>query len=297
MTRRILSKLKRIVVKPLTSEQQLQKAIFEYKQNGCIPWSNGYHEHKWQEIEKTLGNPEIIEKFNIFKGIAEFGVGIDERIIEYPWIFANLSKGAKTLLDAGSTFNHKIIIEQPLVKTKDLSIVTYFPERPNFNEQRVSYVYADLRDIPFKNSHFDEVVCHSTLEHIDMDNSMYGYAKGSDVVVVKNYEYLKVIEELQRVLKPSGTVLITVPYGSFENHVFFQQFDKEMIDKIKTYFVNFGTVDDCYFKYLPTGWTMSNQQECDDCKSYNPHTGIGKGTDNAAHSRAICCLTFIKNKS
>jgi ubiquinone/menaquinone biosynthesis C-methylase UbiE len=29
--------------------------------------------------------------------------------------------------------------------------------------------YGDLRVLPFKDNYFDEIVCQSTLEHIDMD--------------------------------------------------------------------------------------------------------------------------------
>jgi SAM-dependent methyltransferase len=289
MIKYFIKRIKNLFLEPIDQNDYLQNKIQEYINN------NRYNEHKWQQIKQVLGNAQMINKFKQFNGISDFGVGIDERIIEYPWIIANLKTGTTSILDAGSTFNHKIILENPVIKTKNLSIFTYYPELINFNDLRVSYIYSDLRDIPFRNQYFEEIVCHSTLEHIAMDNSMYGYSNDTNLVEDKNYEYLKVVDELNRVLKQDGILLITVPYGCFENHGFFQQFDKEMIDQIKTSLTKHGTIEDFYFKYNIGGWAMSTKKDCDNCKSYNPHTGVGKGTDNAAHSRGICCLKFTKN--
>jgi ubiquinone/menaquinone biosynthesis C-methylase UbiE len=161
----------------------------------------------------------------------------------------------------------------------------------------VSYVYGDLRELPFKNNFFEEIVCQSTIEHIDMDNSIYGYDLESslDLFTNKSYEYIKVIEELLRVLKSNGTILLTFPYGKFENHGFFQQFDSEMLRKITNKIEASGSYELTFFKYLPEGWKIASQEECNDAESYNPHTQIGKKDDFAAHSRAICCLKFSKS--
>ena len=46
---------------------------------------------------------------------AGFGVAIDERIVEYPWLFGHLSalgKGMLRVLDAGSILNHDFILKR-----------------------------------------------------------------------------------------------------------------------------------------------------------------------------------------
>jgi hypothetical protein len=123
---------------------------------------------------------------------------------------------------------------------------------------------------------------------------MYGYELGSPETDSKSYEYLKVISELVRVLKSKGILLLTFPYGIFENHGFFQQFDEEMLRRITIDLGNKGDTEKYFFKYLKDGWVVCSQTDCNESKSYNPHTGIGKGTDGAAHSRSICCIKFIK---
>ena len=79
-------------------------------------------------------------------------------------------------------------------------------ESPNYNEKK-SYVYGDLRKLPFKDEFFDIVVSQSTIEHIDMNNSIYGYdIDYNKKVEVKSYEFLSAIKEMLRVLKPEGTL-------------------------------------------------------------------------------------------
>jgi len=289
---RAVRKAKSIII---PAEWTRKARIKKYLNAGSIPWSNGYHEYKEQFIKESISNSKLLDEVKINSLPKGFAKGIDDRSVEYPWIFSNLSNRSSVMLDAGSTFNFHYLLEQPVIKQKDLTIYTFYPETPNFNEKRVSYVYGDLRLLPFRNDFFDEVVCQSTLEHIDMDNSMYGYDLAHESNQNKSYEYLKVITELVRVVKSGGILLLTFPYGKFENHGFFQQFDREMLQRMTDRLSVNAKSELTFFKYLPDGWIISNQKDCDDAVSYNPHTGLGKGTDGAAHSRCICCIRYIKN--
>jgi SAM-dependent methyltransferase len=270
--------------------------IFIYKIRGRKPWSLGYIEYKWNNIESVLKNKNLIQSFREKKLPEYFGVGLDERIVEYGWIFSNInSEKAGSLLDAGSVFNFSKILDLNFLKNKQLTILTYYPERENFNYRKISYVYGDLRNMIFKDEYFNEIVCQSTMEHIDMDNSIYGYEiKNYGNMKVKSYEYLKVVDELYRVLAKNGTLLFTFPFGKFENHGFFQQFDSEMVERIKDYFIGKGDLEINFIKYFKNGWNFSVEKECNDVNSYNPHTGKGSESDSAAHSRSICCIKFIK---
>jgi SAM-dependent methyltransferase len=266
--------------------------------NGQIPWSEGYENHKKESISESIFNDIILDDFSKKKIPKNYGYRLDERIVEYPWIFANLKKGKTVFLDAGSTFNFAYLLNNKLIENKDKYIYTFYPENKSYNHKRISYVYGDLRDLPFRDNFFEEIVCQSTIEHVDMDNSMYGYDLKStlELVTNKSYEYLKVIEELLRVLKTEGQLLLTFPYGKFENHVFFQQFDDEMVARITDKMKDLGSCELTFFKYLPDGWIVASQEECNNLESFNPHTQIGKKDDFAAHSRAICCVKFIQTK-
>lgn len=261
-----------------------------------IPWSDGYHEYKWDFIDKAILDENILSIFTQKKPLPKnYGYRLDDRSVEYPWIFSVLRKGKSRFLDAGSTFNFPSIVNHPVVRAKDTTIVTYFPEHYAFNEKRISYIYADLREMPLRDAWFDEVVCQSTLEHIDMDNSMYGYENASqDLGREKNFSYKAVLDELVRVLKPGGQLLLTFPYGKYEFHGFFQQFDKEMMTEMLIFFEKHGTPRADFFIYRNDGWHWSDKEEASECESFNPHTGIGKGSDGAAHSRGICCIKFLK---
>ena len=292
MSRKFFKRLKyKEIPKILTDADK----IIDYKNLGSIPWSDGYHEYKWKNIEEGINNEQLLKGIKNYILPTGYGTGIDERVVEYPWLFSKIDNGISTFLDAGSTFNFETLLKVPLIKEKEKYIYTFYPEHTNFLNDRISYAFGDLRDLPFKDNFFDTVVCHSTLEHIDMDNSMYGYELSHiQEKNIKSYEYLKVISELARVTKSKGKILLTFPYGKFENHGFFQQFDKEMVEKIiETLSLNFKCNLN-FTKYEIDGWHFAAETECKDSVSFNPHTGVGKGEDGAAHSRAICFVEAIK---
>lgn len=265
--------------------QRKKSRIQGYLNTGRIPWSPGYLEYRDDLIEKIIEN--LPNHFNNWYPL------IDERVVELPWVFKNLPSNVKRMLDAGSSLNHEHILKHNFFKGIDLTICTYYPEPYSKLDQRISYVFADLRELPFKDNWFDTIACVSTIEHIEMDNSIYGYE--SEVVArEKAYTYLTAISEMVRVLADGGKLLLTFPFGKFENHGFFQQFDEDMVMKMLLLLNAKGTSIVSYFKYSSDGWNESSQEECRNVESYNPHTGVGEKEDGAAHSRAICCIHFTK---
>jgi len=256
----------------------------------------GYKEFKFQEIEKSIGNLELLKDLKDKKVPADFGVGLDERVFEYSWIFSRLSNNEAKMLDAGSTFNFKFVLENKQVKKKDLTIFTFHPETPSFPSMpKVTYKYGDLRKMEFQNESFDEVISQSTIEHIDMDNNIYGYdIDKNDDIKKKSYDFMLAVKEMERVLKPGGQLLLTFPYGKFKHYGFFQQFDKEMVDKILAFLATKGKAQSEFALYNKSGWNLATQSTCNNNLSFNPHTGEDKGTDGAAHSRSVCLIEFRK---
>ena len=293
----LLKKIINKFLRPSNKIKTAQELNQTFKTLGSVPWSEGYHEYKWQHIEESIHNNETLKTFEKEQLGDGFGKGIDERAIEYPWLLSHIQSGPGKLLDAGSTFNFSQILQHSIFKEKDIYIYTYYPEANNFSKNTISYIYGDLRELPFKDFYFDFVVCHSTLEHIGMNNSMYGYVldyhKDSQT---KNYDYLKVIQELQRITKIQGKILLTFPYGKFENHGFFQQFDAQMVQSIEDALTDSCTIKKSYALYENNGWCFTSVEKCNNSVSFNPHTGKGKGEDGAAHSRSICFVQICKNK-
>jgi len=270
------------------------KRINSYLNSGRVPWSDGYAEFKYKSIKDIIYSEESLSPFIQKQLPLNFGIGLDERVIEYPWIFSKISKSKNLVLDAGSTFNFDFIVNHPIIKNKELTIYTFFPEDDCFFKNRISYVFGDLREMYFKDAAFDEIISQSTIEHIGMDNSIYGYEE-RNIATVKSYDYLKAVKEMERILKPAGKLLITFPFGKHEHHGFFQQFDEEMLDKILGLLSNNGSLNTDFFKYERTGWRFASKPELAEVVSYNPHTGKGKLDDGAAHCRSVACIEFVKN--
>ena len=80
------------------------------------------------------------------------------------------------MLDAGSTLNHPHVLIRLRPRVEELHIVTLAPEPQSFPFLDVSYLYADLRELPMRDGTYDRVVSISTLEHVGMDNAQYGDA-------------------------------------------------------------------------------------------------------------------------
>ena len=76
-----------------------------------------------------------------------YGVGFDERVVEYPWLLPRVPGGK--ILDAGSALNHAHVLERFLPCLDELHIVTLGPESFTFEDPGVTYAYGDLRDLPY----------------------------------------------------------------------------------------------------------------------------------------------------
>lgn len=60
-------------------------------------------------------------------------------------------------------------------------------------QERLRFVEADAEDIPFALKSFDHIICSEVLEHVENPN--------------------KIVEDMFRVLRPGGLIVVTVPFG------------------------------------------------------------------------------------
>lgn len=285
----------------LASRDKFQEfKIYLYSKNGRKPWSYGYNEYKEKLLRKALSDMAIAEAFkNSLPLPKKYGEFVDERIVEYPWIVSCLDLKENRLLDAGSALNHIYLLEHPSIKEKEITIVTLEPEESCYWKNRISYLFADLRELPFQDDWFDEVVSISTLEHVGMNNEIYSsnpmwHEKRSD-------DFLKAVTELKRVTRVGGKVFITVPYGKYTDFGWYQQFDQQLIDELIDCF-NPCKVVETYFCYEDGGWKLSDKEYCGkfegfnihDTKYMNPSSTKDFDPDFAACSRAIAALELWK---
>lgn len=274
--------------------------------NGSVPWSPGYARHKIQVITRALEDRTVFELFRSGGALpSKYGYGVDERCVEYPWLFSRLSDDAKYILDAGSVLNHDFIINHPFFKNKKLHLLTSAPEQNCFWRKGISYIYDDLRSIPMRDNYYDAIVCLSTLEHVGCDNtnytaeSIYSTRRPNDIELV--------MQELRRVLKPGGSLFLTVPFGFYRNFGNFQQFDRVLLSRAADAFGDASKHIETFYRYSAEGWQIAESAQCMECEyvewiaeSWLRHqmpSPIPVEPDLAAAARAVACVQLAKPHS
>lgn len=278
-------------------DQQLKK----YRQGGYIPWSEGYIIHKTQVIATTIRDHDLLAVFRDSHPLpAGYGLYLDERCVEYPWLFAHLPEAAHTLLDAGSVLNHDYIVSHPYFDSRCLHIVTLAPEAMAYWDRGIGYLYEDLRHLPLRDEVYDAIICLSTLEHVGLDNSLYTHSPTD--IEAKSTDFTAALQELRRVLKPGGALFLSVPFGTYQNFGTFQQFDSDLLAVAIAAFGPAQTVHKTFYKYTTLGWQRVEEADCRDC-CYVPSSEwelvnispLSTGpVDRAAAARAVACIHIVK---
>jgi SAM-dependent methyltransferase len=249
-------------------------------------FAGDYGERHGGLVREVLDSPALLASFGDDGRLPDgYGIGLDERVVEFPWVLHRLTPGAR-VLDAGSTLNHAHILDRVLPGVRDLTIVTLAPEPINYPERGISYVYADLRDLPFRDQQFDVVTSISTLEHVGMDNSVYGGPATRDRD--PDAELEKAVRELSRLLAPGGKLLISVPVGRSEDHGWFRQFDRRGVERL------IGAIRPSrssvsFYAYSSDGWRKSPGRRIDGVR-YHEVLVAGPASDRAVAARAIACI-------
>jgi SAM-dependent methyltransferase len=279
------------MLQPFRARLQALKARNDYKTflaRGNPPWSPGYEQHKVAAITAGVNDPAH-DAFRLPQG---YGWRLDERVVEYPWFMSRLPAGKGRLLDAGSTLNHPYVLAHPKLREKNVFVSTLAPEYWAAWQWSVSYVYEDIREACFRDAYFDNIACISTMEHVGLDNTMLYTAESS-----KNEQnagtYAVFLAELKRMLKPGGTLYLSMPFGRHVNHGWFQVFDSPMVDEVIRQFAP-SAVTEIIYQYLPEGWTVSTREAAKDADYFDIHKTKDYAPDYAAASRAVVCLELTK---
>ena len=92
---------------------------------------------------------------------------------------------------------------------------------------KVKFICADASNIPFEDNYFDKIICSQTLEHLNNPG--------------------EVVAEMYRIVKPKGTVIISVP-------------NERMLSKIKKFFVKIGLFSLLFPKIEPrtSSWHLQS---------------------------------------
>src|SRR6476469_4384568 len=153
------------------TQWRLRMRSAKWIRNGRAPGTSGYSAARWGAIERGLSERSE-------QGYGYHDAGLDERVVEYPWALHRLKERwvhGTPILDAGSALNHSPILAYcRSAELRPISIVTLHYEGHAEVSDDVRYEFSDLRRLPYRDEWFSSVVCLSTLEHVGMDNRMYG---------------------------------------------------------------------------------------------------------------------------
>lgn len=150
--------------------------------------------------------------------------GTDERVIEIPWVLSRLRHGR--VLEVGYAFAEPAYLAGlvRLLPGRLVGVDLAETEVPGMET-----AVADVRELPFDDGCFDQVLLVSTLEHVGADNEVYGLATEHDGAA-----RAAALRELRRVLEPGGSLLVTVPLGEPGDYGWFRQEDVGGWDRLFT---------------------------------------------------------------
>lgn len=156
-------------------------------------------------IFKTLQYTPLMQAIEEELEIQSYS-GVTSRHYEYPFAISELvalnkKKKITKVLDAGSYGSPLALIIASLgFNVVGVDLIPWNIEFPNY-----THAVEDLKALIFGNDYFDAITAVSTMEHCGLPR--FGEQKVEDGDI-------KAMRELYRVLKPSGYLILTVPYAS-----------------------------------------------------------------------------------
>ena len=254
------------------------------------PWTDAYNEAHRNYVASELDDAELLARFREGAALPDgLGRGLDERVVEFPWLAAQRLSGR--VLDAGSTLNHLHVLKRLRPRADELHIATLAPEERSFPQLGISYLYADLRELPLADATYDRVLSISTLEHVGTDTSYYGGE--TKVAEDPQRELLAAVAELRRVLRPGGDCYITVPVGAGERYDWVRSLTPAQLDEIVEAFGPATSAID-YFRYADGAWQRSDREAVAGARYRDHFTSEGVGPDGVVAAEAVACLHLVK---
>jgi SAM-dependent methyltransferase len=144
-------------------------------------------------------NPPIVVQYS--EDDRAFWSGTTERIVEKAWLMRQLAtlNAGSTILDVGANESTLALeLASNGYKVTALDFRRYPLVHPN-----LQVVQGDICDSGLESDSFDAVILLSTIEHIGLGT--YGDPKSSTLSIAMG--------EVYRLLRPAGTLLLTVPFG------------------------------------------------------------------------------------
>ncbi|HEX2028775.1 MAG TPA: class I SAM-dependent methyltransferase [Nitriliruptorales bacterium] len=180
---------------------------------------------------------------------------LSERSVEIPWVLSSY-RGERCVLEVGYAFAEERYLQAlrsldvPVLVGLDLAAGTRDDLSTTFRRVR-----ADIRSHVFAPDSFDLVLCISTIEHVGRDNRRYGLGDGDG----EERPDHRAISTMARWLRPGGRVLLSVPFGRYEDHGWLINYDAERLDALIAA-SGLELVADSYYEQRG-GWVPCSREE------------------------------------
>ena len=187
-----------------------------------------------------------------------YGKGMPERAVEI--LMARLTYvPGKKVLDVGyaNTMEcHRAMIAA-LPPPRHLTGIDIAEPAYDAHQYYETTIQADITRTSFSNATFDLIWCVSALEHFGMDNSVYTEEFSREPAMDA-----QAVREMLRILAPGGQILITVPYGKFEDHGSHKNYDRDHWQMLLDIARPAGRVTEWYFRHTHgRGWQQVPAEE------------------------------------
>ena len=202
-----------------------------------------------------------------------------ERVVEIPWALSRYNGGGR-ILEVGCSFAYEspnYIAGLKALGAGELHGIDISSEpAPDFIKRT-----ADIRASGYPPDFFDMVFCISTLEHVGRDNVRH-YRPVAEIANSTEQPDEVALAEMWRITRPGGTLLITVPFGRFEDHGWFVNYDAENIGRL---FRNVPLLSEEYFRFTAEGWVSCRASDLAE---------TGYGENGAPAAAGVACFELRK---
>jgi SAM-dependent methyltransferase len=224
----------------------------------------------FREVQKALPLPQP-DFPDAVQLPPRFGRKLPERVVELLLAKLTYAPGVH-LLDVGHSNImecHRrllLMLEPPRHLTGiDIATPTYDPSR--YYEKSV---IANITNSGLPDGSFNRIWCISTLEHVGMDNSGY-----TDNFALDTHMDAAALREMFRLLGENGLLLVTVPFGRYEDHGWLRNYDRHTWQRLLSLVRPQAQVYELYFGYSPmNGWEQVKDSQLSSTGYYD-HSNAG----------------------
>ena len=177
-----------------------------------------------------------------------------ERIVEVPWTLSKY-QGEKRVLEVGHAYAEEHYLRS--LGLLGIPFLVGIDAAPSLRaaESLAPFlqVRADVLDGCFRPDSFELILCISTIEHIGRDNTVYGLDSGRQA----ERPDVEAISAMREWLIPGGRLLLTVPYGRYEERETLINYDEAHLNELIAA-SGLQVSEKRFFGWFPGGWAEAD---------------------------------------